>query len=141
LRLDVAPETLRRAVPPMLLQTLVENAVKYGIAPRPEGGEISIVARLVDGNLDIEVRNPGSIVRMHKSVTGAVSEKRSTQVGLRNALDRLQLLFGDSASLQLVQSAADEVTAKVRVPQSLDFTVGASDVVPVRDKNLRSVSV
>ena len=45
LRLDIAPDTLHLAIPPMLLQTLVENAVKYGISPRPEGGEISIVAR------------------------------------------------------------------------------------------------
>ena len=44
LRLDVGPETLRRALPPMLLQTLVENAVKYGIAPRTKGGEIAIIA-------------------------------------------------------------------------------------------------
>ncbi len=140
LRLDVAPETLRRAVPPMLLQTLVENAVKYGIAPRSEGGEIAIVARLVDGNLDIEVRNPGNLHRVNKSGASATGAQRSTQVGLRNALDRLQLLFGDSATLQLVQSAPDVVSAKVNVPQSHDLTIGASDTVPTRDANLNPVS-
>jgi hypothetical protein len=45
LRLDIAPDALQLPVPPMLLQTLVENAVKYGISPRPDGGEIAIVAR------------------------------------------------------------------------------------------------
>ena len=48
-RLDVDPATLTLPIPPMLLQTLVENAVKYGISTRPEGGEIAIVARLEAG--------------------------------------------------------------------------------------------
>jgi signal transduction histidine kinase len=141
LRLDVAPETLRRVVPPMLLQTLVENAVKYGIAPRIDGGEIAIIARLKDGSLNIEVRNPGNLMMINSLTTKASSGQQSTQVGLRNALDRLQLLFGDSATLELVQSSPDEVTAKVRVPQSVDLTVGASDRAKTSTKNFNSVSV
>lgn len=141
LRLDVAPETLRRVVPPMLLQTLVENAVKYGIAPRPDGGEIAIVARLIEGTLTIEVRNPGNIESINKPATRAAADQASTRVGLRNALDRLQLLFGDSATLELVQTSPDEVTARVQVPQSLDLTVGASDNVPVKTQKYSPVSV
>ena len=140
LRLDVAPETLRRVVPPMLLQTLVENAVKYGIAPRAEGGEIAIVARLDQGTLDIEVRNPGKMDSINRPATSAAAEKPSTRVGLRNALDRLQLLFGDSATLELVQSSPDEVTARVRVPQAPDLTVGASDSVSVKAAKFSPVS-
>ena len=60
LRLDVAPDTLRLPVPPMLLQTLVENAVKYGISRRAEGGEIAIIARCEGGALRLQVTNPGS---------------------------------------------------------------------------------
>jgi len=127
LRLDVAPDTLRRAVPPMLLQTLVENAVKYGIAPRVDGGEIAIVARMEGKDLTIEVRNPGSIESINKPATRAMADQPSTRVGLRNALDRLQLLFGESATLELVQISPSEVCAKVRVPQPIDLTIGASD--------------
>jgi len=127
LRLDVSPDTLRRAVPPMLLQTLVENAVKYGIAPRVDGGEIAIVARMEGKDLTIEVRNPGSIESINKPATRAMADQPSTRVGLRNALDRLQLLFGESATLELVQISPSEVCAKVRVPQPIDLTIGASD--------------
>jgi hypothetical protein len=54
LRLDVAPETLHLPVPPMLLQTLVENAVKYGISQHAEGGEIAIIARNEAGFLRLQ---------------------------------------------------------------------------------------
>lgn len=117
LRLDVAPETLRRAIPPMLLQTLVENAVKYGIATQPAGGEIAILARIVDGDLHIAVRNPGQLRPVTAHPTAGDATARSTGVGLRNASDRLQLLFGDAARLSVVQSGPAEVTAEVIVPQ------------------------
>ncbi|HXQ80052.1 MAG TPA: histidine kinase [Opitutaceae bacterium] len=93
LRLDIAPEALQMRIPPMLLQTLVENAVKYGISPRPDGGEIAIVARSSGGALRIQVSNPGQI-----ESGGRVS---STGVGLRNAAERLRLIFGERATLQL----------------------------------------
>ncbi len=58
LKLDIAPDAMQLRIPPMLLQTLVENAVKYGISPRPEGGEIAIIARNLGGALLIQVFNP-----------------------------------------------------------------------------------
>jgi signal transduction histidine kinase len=60
-RLDIEPDTLALPVPPLLLQTLVENAVKYGISTRPEGGEIVIEARRRDGQLQLRVVNPGEL--------------------------------------------------------------------------------
>jgi signal transduction histidine kinase len=93
LRLDIAPDALQLRIPPMLLQTLVENAVKYGISPRPEGGEIAIVARNSDGALRIQVSNPGRI-----EGNGQAS---STGVGLHNAAERLRLIFGERATLKL----------------------------------------
>lgn len=113
-RRDVAPETLGCSIPPMLLQTLVENAVKYGISTLPAGGEILVRARLDAGQLRIEVRNPGRLA----TATGAPADlRRSTGLGLRNANDRLRLLFGESADLWVEQSAPEEVTAIVLVPQ------------------------
>lgn len=113
LKLDIAPGTLRRILPPMLLQTLVENAVKYGISTRASGGEISIAARIENHDLLIEVRNPG-----HLSERRSRESNGSTGLGLRNALDRLQLLCGDNATIDLRQTGSDEVTATVIVPQS-----------------------
>lgn len=124
LRLDIAPGTLRRVLPPMLLQTLVENAVKYGISTRAAGGEISIGARIENSDLLIEVRNPGHLSERRDS-----THEKSTGLGLRNALDRLQLLCGDDATIDLRQTGADEVTATVVVPQT---NIGPSVPPPKR---------
>lgn len=111
LKLDISPSVLDRQVPPMLLQTLVENAIKYGVATRLAGGEICIEATIENADLVIAVRNPG---RLDEPANKRPS--RSTGLGLRNALDRLRLLCGDAASINLRQSGADEVTATVVIP-------------------------
>lgn len=110
-RLEIAPDTLALPVPPMLLQTLVENAVKYGISARAEGGEIAIVARRENGSLRLQVTNPGQLA-------DASSPRRqaSTGVGLRNAAERLRLLFGEQASLQLRAETPVLVVAEAVVP-------------------------
>jgi sensor histidine kinase YesM len=108
LRLDIAPDALQLPIPPMLLQTLVENAVKYGISPRPEGGEIAIVARNWGGALRIQVSNPGGIAKEGPS--------SSTGVGLHNAAERLRLIFGERATLRLRQDQPEQVVAEAVIP-------------------------
>lgn len=112
-RFDVAPETLALPIPPMLLQTLVENAVKYGISQRAEGGEIAIIARRENDALRLQVTNPGELT--------PEAERRpvSTGVGLRNAAERLRLLFGERASLQLRTMTPELVVAEAIVPCNL----------------------
>lgn len=108
------------AVPPMLLQTLVENAVKYGISTRREGGELVISARHdppaagQPGALHIRVTNPGDLNA--PATQSAARAGSSTGVGLRNASERLKLLFGDQAVLCLLAEPAGFVTADVRIP-------------------------
>ncbi len=114
LRLDVAPEALQLPVPPMLLQTLVENAVKYGISTRSEGGEIAIIARCDRGELRIQVSNPGELPG--DAHTGSARLNGSTGVGLRNAAERLRLLFGDRSSLHLRAGQAGTVVAEAVIP-------------------------
>jgi hypothetical protein len=105
-RLDIAPEAPGVSIPPMLVQTLVENAVKYGIAPRREGGEIAIVARCERGQFRLQVSNPGTLA----------GGGGSTGVGLRNAADRLRLLFGPLATLALREEPPGRVVAEVCLP-------------------------
>ena len=92
-------------LPRMLLQTLVENAVKHGIERSVSGGVITVAATIESGRLHILVRNPGTLA--------AVSS--STRLGLKNAEQRLTLLVGTEASLTIRQ---------------LDAVVEASAVVP-----------
>lgn len=116
LRLDVEPLTLHMTVPPMLLQTLVENAVKYGISVLPAGGEIAIIARTKAGCLILQVTNPGELPEGEVVVDRKVD---STGVGLRNAAERLRLLFGDKASLALRAGEPGQVVAEACIPQAV----------------------
>ncbi|MBS0663072.1 MAG: histidine kinase [Verrucomicrobia bacterium] len=113
LRLDVAPETLQLPIPPMLLQTLVENAVKYGISMSPEGGEIAILARREHGALRLQVTNPGALDGGAEQLARASA---STGVGLANAANRLRLLFGDRAQLVLRPDKPGLVVAEAVIP-------------------------
>jgi LytS/YehU family sensor histidine kinase len=94
-------------IPVMLLQTLVENAIKHGIAELPAGGLLRISAVLQDDMLMLEVENPRP---------GAPLRTLHEGVGLRNARDRLRLLFGARASLDLDLSKPAVATARLRIP-------------------------
>lgn len=115
-RWEIDEEVRARAlpVPPMLLQTLVENAVKYGISTRREGGEIVIAARLDGAALRIRVTNPGTLYGPVTETSARAGS--STGVGLRNASERLKLLFGDRASLTLFPDEVGRVAAEVHMP-------------------------
>jgi two-component system, LytTR family, sensor histidine kinase AlgZ len=105
-RLDIAPDTLGVPVPAMLVQTLVENGIKHGIARRTDGGEIAVIARRAGGVLRLEVSNTAA----------DPATEPGSGVGLANAHERLQLLFGDRATLALDRSSAERTTAVVRIP-------------------------
>ena len=113
-RWTVTDEARACAVPPMLLQTLVENAVKYGVSTRREGGEVAIAANIESDHLHITVTNPGDVATPTNAAAARAGS--STGVGLRNASERLKLLFGDRARLTLTAGPADCVTAHVRIP-------------------------
>src|SRR5262249_9407032 len=113
-RWAVADESRGCAVPPMLLQTLVENAVKYGISTRREGGEVAITTDIEDEHLHIAVTNPGDVAEPARA--SAARAGSSPGVGLRNASERLKLLFGAQARLALKAEPAGCVTAHVRIP-------------------------
>ena len=113
-RWDIQADARPVSLPPMLLQTLVENAVKYGIGTRREGGEVAIAARIEGATLNIRVTNPGDLSA--PASTAAALAGSSTGVGLRNASDRLKLLFCDRAQLTLLAEPAGCVTASVIIP-------------------------
>src|SRR5574337_1703199 len=96
-RLEVAldlPEALRAAaVPPLLLQPLVENAVKHGLEPQPAGGRIEVGAQRDGGQLRLTVRDSGAGL-------GSVPTPGSG-FGLQQVRERLQALYGAGASLDL----------------------------------------
>jgi Histidine kinase len=114
LRIEVAVSQHAAAVriPIMLLQTLVENAIKHGIAELPAGGLLRISANLQNQVFTLEVANP----RPAAIDPAALNPASHESVGLRNARDRLRLLFDGRASLELDLSQAAVATARLRIP-------------------------
>jgi LytS/YehU family sensor histidine kinase len=119
----IPPDAARVLIPVMLLQTLVENAIKHGIAELPAGGLLRICAQLQDDTLILQVENSRPAAARPVSARPAAAQPpappRSTHdgVGLRNAYDRLRLLFGARASLELDLSKPALATARLRVPR------------------------
>ena len=108
-KFEIDPAAVRAEVPAMLLQTLVENALKHGFAKISGGGELLIRVSLDAGDLHIRVENPG---RLSEPSPGA------TQVGLKNARERLRLLYGDRARLDLANREDGRVAATVLIPRT-----------------------
>lgn len=102
--LDVPPDATECRVPPMLVQTLVENALKHGIGNRRAGGRVAVRASRHGAHLVVEVENDGPWIE-----TGGGT-------GLANARERLRLLFGDDASLSVVAGSPDSALVRVTVP-------------------------
>ncbi|MCB9170840.1 MAG: histidine kinase [Flavobacteriales bacterium] len=91
----------REQVPPMLLQTLVENAVRHGIGRLTAGGDLHVIAHRANGGLDLIVRNSGTYR------PGVVN---GTGIGLRNTRKRLSLLYGRDASIHIAEQNGEVVT-------------------------------
>lgn len=105
-RWNVAPATLTASVPPLVLQTMVENAVKHGVARRAEGDDVTISARTGNGCIVVDVTNAGPL-----SPAGAAAG-----LGLRNARERLHLLLGPLAALDVDEGPNGRVHARLTVP-------------------------
>ena len=127
-RLTVARSISQNAnkarIPPMLLQTLVENAIKHGIARLPAGGELRVSADVVDGTLLVQVENP------RPKVAAPSSDKAGGAggVGLANSSERLRLLFGAAASLELELS--ERAVLRLRIPQKASGGESPCTVAP-----------
>ena len=102
------PEPLRATpMPAMMLQTLVENAIKHGLEPRTGGGTVWIRARSDDGHVAVTVADDGD------SFTGKTS---GTGIGLKNVRERLRLRYGGNANLAVVANFPAGVAATISVP-------------------------
>ncbi|HNP22437.1 MAG TPA: histidine kinase [Panacibacter sp.] len=103
---DIDEDTLDQEIPPMMLQTLVENAIKHGISKQISGGKIKIVSDFIKDHLELTVQN-----------TGALSAARSPEgFGIVSTQNRLKLLYGDKASFDIKNVNGNMVEAKVILP-------------------------
>ncbi len=105
-RLEIPEDTRQLPLPPMLLQPLVENAVKHGLEPKIDGGKIAIRASRDRGLLKIDVTDTGL----------GLTSFNSGGVGLRNVRERIGLLYGDQGRFTLLENAPSGVQATIEVP-------------------------
>jgi signal transduction histidine kinase len=104
------PDGLKSAVfPSMMLQTLVENAIKHGLEPKPEGGRLEISAEVADGQLAVHVLDTG-VGFMPTAEAG---------VGLANVRERLQALYKGRAELIITVPPAGGTCATIKVPYEI----------------------
>ena len=106
---EIAPDAAGARVPPMVLQTLVENALKHGIANLPAGGAVVIRAAVEGDTVKLEVENTGELKNSAGEPKG---------LGLANARERLRLLYGDRARLDLAAAAPGRVIARAVIPRN-----------------------
>jgi two-component system, LytTR family, sensor histidine kinase AlgZ len=111
--LRVGPGLLQAQVPPLLLQPLVENAIRHGIALRPEGGTLSMDIMREDSRLVVNLQNDGA---PRRSADGA---SRSTAIGLNNVRQRLETLYAGDHSMDIVMGAAGGCSVRLSLPLQL----------------------
>ncbi len=102
---EITPDTIAYTIPPMLIQMLVENAIKHGISKEINGGEIILKIHKIQEYIQIEVRNTGEL-RM---------DTISTKIGLSNIKKRLELLYGERGSF-LLEEKEKMVVAIIKIP-------------------------
>jgi signal transduction histidine kinase len=107
-RIDVPDGLLSAEFPPMMMQTLVENAIKHGLEPKAEGGHLRVAAEIVHGKLAVTVADTG--LGFGKAATAG------TGVGLANIRERLQMLYGPKAVLTVAENQPSGTLVTITVP-------------------------
>jgi len=106
------PDGLRSAAfPPMMLQSMVENAIKHGLECKPDGGHLEVRAEIVDSKLRVTVADNG--------VGFGVMPSKGTGLGLSNIRERLKLLHGEAGQLHIAANVPSGVIATIEVPYQL----------------------
>jgi signal transduction histidine kinase len=108
--IDIAPDVWEAAVPAFVLQPLIENAVRYAVAPRESGGAICVEAQRSGDTLRVSIVDDGPGIRQDARGNGA------GRIGLANARDRLRNLYGDRGRVELADVAGGGTRASIEIP-------------------------
>jgi two-component system LytT family sensor kinase len=108
----IAPETESMEVPPLMIQTLVENGIKHGIAKLPEGGKLSVESKKRNDGLEIIIRNSGRYDATKIPESG---------YGMRNTIERLSLLYAGKAKMEIANEDAKTVITTLFIPTATEL--------------------
>lgn len=107
---DIDPASQNFLVPPLMIQTLVENGIKHGISRLTQGGLIQMKTNVEGRKLRIRIRNSGQLIN------GTRRSERG--LGLKNTMQRLKLIYGDDASFRIVNENDNFVLTEIIIPQN-----------------------
>jgi sensor histidine kinase YesM len=110
--INVPQGLLSAAFPPMMLLTLVENAIKHGLEPKADGGSLSVSAVVADGKLRVAVADSG--------MGFGNAQRGGTGVGLVNVRERLLALYGPAANLVIDANSDGGTIATILVPYQIE---------------------
>jgi len=110
---DVEPAARDALVPSLILQPLIENAIKYAISKREEGGRIELIARIDGDMLDLHLRDDGP-----GGVEADLAANGHSRVGLANTRERLRVLYGERQNLGISNRESGGADVHVRLPFS-----------------------
>ncbi|WP_237390633.1 sensor histidine kinase [Fulvivirga sediminis] len=114
-KFDIHPESYEFLVPPLMLQTLVENGIKHGISKLKEGGIIHLKTFISDSQLKVQIRNSGQL-QLEEEVSMPENENKPG-LGLKNTRKRLNLLYGDEAYLKVSNESENIVITELVIPK------------------------
>ena len=117
-QINVPDGLLSADFPSMMIQSLVENAIKHGLEPKAEGGTLTVKAEIVHGKLAVTVADTG--LGFGKSATAG------TGTGLNNIRERLQLLYGSKAQMTITENAPSGTVVALTVPYQVQAREGDS---------------
>jgi LytS/YehU family sensor histidine kinase len=106
--IEVDPAVKNIEIPPLMIQTIVENAIKHGISKQPDGGSVSVTALLNNNKVIVKIIN-----------TGRIDEnalRNSKGFGISNTKQRLNLLYGEDAHLNILTISENEVLSELVIP-------------------------
>lgn len=110
--MDIHPDSYNYNVPPLMIQTLVENGIKHGVSKLKTGGKISVRTLIEKNKLIIQIRNTGSLN------VNAANAGRKKGLGIANTKKRLKIIFGDEAHFSIESENANTVLTKLILPKA-----------------------
>lgn len=109
----IHPDSYTFLVPPLMIQTLVENGIKHGISKLKEGGLIQVKTSVDDGLLSIQIRNSGHLMNGVK--------RAKTGLGIKNTVQRLKLIYGERSTFKIANENNNFVLTEIIIPHNHSY--------------------
>lgn len=130
---EIAPDSLDQSVPSMLLQPLIENSIKHGIEPRISGGTVTLRSRIASHCLLIDVEDDGVGIAPERETSSESFARAGTGIGMRNVRERLEVLYGAAAVMQVESRPGRGTRVRLELPVLIPEEQAGGELKLMRD--------